>query len=178
MTHHYNIEVIKTNTHFKATYRDGKFRKLEHIRGRMDKPFLKQLGRIIPLYTQDIGDFNKEYDGKVNYTIITQEKSIYTQFLSEWSLFYEDYSGVPPKFTGVDGKALKGIIGYLTKVSTSQLEAIELWKVILDKWSSLNDFHKSNTDLKYINSKLNIILNAIKRQNSTYTSGTNRSVEL
>lgn len=163
MTHHYNIEIIATRTHFKVTYRDGKFRKLEHIRGTIDKPFLKALGRIIPLFTKDFGDYNSQFEGKVNYTIITQEKTTYSKFLSEWTLFYENYANMPPKFSGVDGKALKGIIGYLTKVSTSEQEALELWKVILGKWSSLSDFHKANTDLKYINSKLNIILNAIKK---------------
>lgn len=178
MTNHYNIEVIKTATHFKATYRDGKFRKIEHLRGKIDKAYLKAIGKIIPLYDADFGDYNKMFEGKVNYTVITHEKSLYSQFLSEWNLFYTNYAQVTPKFTGMDGNALKGIIAYLTKVSTSELEALELWKVILDKWDTLNDFHKSNTDLKYINSKLNVILNAIKKANSTYTSGTGRSVEI
>jgi len=169
MTTHYNIEITATQTHLKVTYRDGKFRKLEHLRGVISKDMLKNIGRIIPPKESDFSAFVKEFTNRVSYTRITQEKSLYSQFLSEWAIFYENFTQLPPKFTGADGAALKGIIGYLKKVSTNENEALELWKVLLSQWDTLNDFHKANTDLKYFNSKLNIILNGIFRQNNTYT---------
>lgn len=178
MTHHYSIEIIETKTYLKATYRDKKFRKLEHLRGVLNKNMMLQIGRIVPRHESDFPEFNKRHEGKVNFSIITQEKTIYTQFSDEWFSFYEGYRELPPKFMAADGKALKAIISYLTKVSTSEQEALELWKVILDKWDTLNDFHKANTDLKYINSKLNIIINAIKQQNNTNAKGTHGTVEL
>lgn len=177
MTHNYNIEVLQTKTHFKATYRDGKFRKLEHLRGKVDRPFMLAIGRILPLYTDDIPEFNKTHEGKVNYTIITQEKSLHTQFMSEWTLFYENYANIPPKITGADGKALKGIVGYLTKVSKTEAEALDSWRMILDRWSGLSKFHQENTDLKYINSKLNLIINAIKRSTNNSQDNFTKSME-
>lgn len=179
MTHHYNIEIVETNTHLKATYRDKKFRKLEHLRGKLDNAMLRQIGRIVPRHEDDFGDFNKAFENKVNYTIITQEKSLYTKFLDEWLHFYSEYAQLEPKFTGADGKALKQIIGYLQKLhGGNDNEALELWRVILSKWNTLPEFHQNNTDLKYINSKLNIIIHAIKQQNNTFASGTNSSVQL
>lgn len=178
MTHQFNIEIIDSKIHFKAIYRNKKFRRIELLRGKLTKPILKAIGRIIPFHIDDFSTYNVEFQGKVNYTIINQEKSLYSQFNEEWHSFYENFAGVPPKFTAADGKSLKGVIGYLKKISTNDNEALELWKLILDKWDGLSDFHKSNTDLKYINSKLNVLINAIKQKNNTNVSGTNYSVEL
>lgn len=178
MTNHYNIEVLETKTHFKATYRDNKFRKLEHLRGKITIPMLKAVGRIVPLFENAFKDYTTVFKGKVNYTLIENKKTLFSEFNDAWFSFYETYAGFPPKFTGADAKSLKYIISYLTKLSTNETEALELWKLILNKWHTLNDFHKDNTDLKYINSKLNIILNAIKQKNSSYSTGTSGSVEL
>lgn len=178
MTNHYTIEVIQTQTFFKVTYRDDKFRKLEHLRGKLDDAMLRQLGRIIPRLEANIEAFKIQHHANVNYTIITQVKSQFTLFKDTWETFYESFYQLPPKFTGTEGNALKGIITHLTRIGKSETEALALWQIILQKWHTLSDFHQQNADLKYINSKLNIILNAIKQQNNTYASGTDRSVEL
>ncbi|EGV44290.1 hypothetical protein BZARG_759 [Bizionia argentinensis JUB59] len=179
MTNHYNIEVLETQTHLKVTYRDDKFRKLEHLRGKLDDAMLKQLGRIIPRSESSMQSYINHYQSKVSYTKIETKKSLYTQFLDEWTAFFEQFSGLPPKFTGADGNSLKSIITYLTKLSAgSETEALALWKIILSKWHTVKEFHQQNTDLKYINSKLNIILHEIKQQGNTFTQGTNGSVEL
>ncbi|WP_417289636.1 hypothetical protein [Corallibacter sp.] len=178
MTNHYNIEIIETNTHLKVTYRDDKFRKLEHLRGKLDSAMLKQLGRIIPRTETEVDLFEIAYKDKVNYSKIEKEQTLYSQFLSEWYRFFERYTGLPPKFTGMDGKSLKSIITYLKQIGGSEQQALALWKIILSKWPTVKQFHQDNTDLKYINSKLNIILHEIKQQGNTYASGTNGSVEL
>ncbi|HCY83092.1 MAG TPA: hypothetical protein DHV22_16565 [Xanthomarina gelatinilytica] len=178
MTNHYNIQIIQTQTDFKLTYRDNKFRKLEHLRGTLDNAMLHQLGRIIPRTETNIESFAMAYKDKVTYTKIQQEKSLYTLFLDEWTSFFETFTGLPPKFTGMDGKSLKMIITYLKKIAGSENEALQLWKIILNKWHTVKQFHQDNTDLKYINSKLNIILHEIKQQGNTYSKGTNGSVEL
>lgn len=178
MTNHYNIEVIQTGTHFKATYRDKKFRKLEHLRGVLTKEMMREIGRIIPRNEDDISEFTQQHYLKVTYHRIATEKSLYTLFMEAWYRFYEDYTQLPPKFTGADGNALKAIITYLKQIGGSDGEALEAWKLILNKWGSLNDFHKANTDLKYINSKLNVIIKAIKHQNQTYAKGTGGSIQL
>lgn len=178
MTEYYNIEVIKTQTHFKVTYRDNKFRKLEHLRGDLNDAMLKQLGRIIPRTTTDFKAFTDTYKETVKYIQLETEKSQYSEFLTAWNVFYEDYYQLPPKFTGAEGKALKSIMTHLTRIGKTESEALALWQIILQKWHTLNEFHQANADLKYINSKLNIIINAIKQQSNTYTAGTNSSVEL
>lgn len=178
MTNHYHIEITATQTFFKVTYRDNKFRKLEHLRGTLNEAMLKQLGRIIPRMETDFEAHRTLHQGKVNYTIITTDKSLFTQFVEAWETFYEAFYQLPPKFTGAEAKALKSIITHLKRIGKSEPEALALWQIILQKWHTLSDFHQQNADLKYINSKLNIILNAIKQQNNTYASGTDRSVEL
>ena len=178
MTNHYNIEILKTGTHLKLTYRDKKFKKLEHLRGVLNNKMIHEIGRIIPPGEDDLTSFTLNYEGKVLYTDITPIKSLYSQYVSEWNTFYEAFTQLPPKFTGADGNALKAIISYLKKISTDEAEALATWKLILEKWDSLNDFHKANTDLKYISSKLNIIIHAIKHQNNTYTTSADGNIRL
>lgn len=178
MTNHYHIEITATQTVFKVTYRDSKFRSLQHLRGRLNDAMLKELGRIIPRLETNFEAFSKLHHGNVKYSCITADKTIYTQFVESWYSFYERFYQLPPKFTGVDGRAMKSIIAHLKLLGNSETEGLALWRIILEKWHTLNDFHKENADLKYIDSKLNIILNAIKQQNNTYAHGSDRSVEL
>ena len=178
MTTHYNIEIMETSTHLKVTYRDKKFRKIEHLRGVLNSGVIKAIGRLIPPNEANFDTYVKFFEGKIIYTLLTEEKSLYSSFNDEWHRFYEKQFSLPPKFTAAEGKSLKGIIAYLTKVSVNETEAFELWKVILEKWDTLSEFHQANADLKYINSKLNILINAIKKQNNTHASGTHGSVSL
>ncbi len=178
MTRHYNIEILETSTHLKATYRDKKFRKLEHLRGVLNAGMVKAIGRLIPPNEANFDEYVRFFKDKVAYTLLEEEKSLYSSFNDEWHRFYEKQFALPPKFTAAEGKSLKGIIAYLTKVSVNETEAYELWKVILEKWDTLSEFHQANADLKYINSKLNILINAIKKQNNTHASSTHGSVSL
>ncbi len=178
MTNHYTIKILKTSTVLKLTYRDKKFKRLEHLRGELNKNMIKEIGRIIPGHEDDLTSFKIEHNGTVTYTDITKVKSLYTQFLDEWDTFYTNFTQLTPKFTGADGNALKSIISYLKQISTDELEALATWKLILEKWHTLNDFHQANTDLKYINSKLNSIIHAIKHQNNTHTTSADGSVQL
>lgn len=180
MTTHYHIEITLTQALLKVTYRHGVFKKLEHVKGRLGANTLMQVGKIIPRTEADFEAYRAKYDGRVIYTPLVTVKSLYTQFVDAWHVFYESFYQLPPKFTGVEGKAMKSIIAHLKRLSNNdENEALAVWKIILQKWHTLDDFHKNNADLKYINSKLNIIINGIKQQNNTaFTSGTDRSVEL
>lgn len=178
MTHHYTVEIISKEVFFKATYRNGKFRKLEHLKGKLTRELMDSLGRIIPITEQEIEILNKKWFTKVNYLIVTRDKSIYTQFLEQWDYFYSTITNVPPKFTGADGNALKQIIAYLKKINGGiEEEALNNWILILESWDNLKAFHKENTDLKYINSKLNVIIREIQQKNGN-TSGTDSSVAI
>jgi hypothetical protein len=179
MTNHYTIEILETKTSFKATYRDNNFKKIEHLRGPLSDNLLKHLGKAIPRYETQFTDYKSQFKETIKYNQLVQVKSLYTLFLDHWMQFYQAFSEMPAKFTGADGKALKSIITHLKSLSAgNDTEALALWQLILEKWNTLSDFHQENTDLKYINSKLNIILNAIKRQNNTITGKSGGSVQL
>lgn len=168
MTNHYNIHIISSKTDLKVTYRDNKFRKIEHLRGTLDQTMMNALGKVIPVKETDFANFMISYKHKVIYTMLeTKPKTIYTQFSDEWHSFYNQFTGLPPKFSGADGNALKQIITYLKKLGGTDQEALVLWQLILSKWNTLNKFHQDNTDLKYINSQLNKILQNVKGSNQT-----------
>ena len=162
----------------KFTYRNKWFVKLELISGKLSIKELRAIGKIIPPHEDDLESFNKEFQGKVDYYIIVKDETIYQQFVGVWYNFYEDFMGIKPKFTGVDGKHLKQIITYLKRVNGTEETALEVWKTILDCWSDLDKFHKDNTDLKYINSRLNPIINAIKQKNQASTTSSGKKFQL
>jgi hypothetical protein len=176
MTHHYTIEIIETKTVLKITYRDSKFKKLEHVRGKLSSNMMEQIGRILPNKETDIPSFNVQHEGKVNYEIVSQEQSLFSKFTSEWFQHNNRKNGFDPKFTGADAGALKQVITYLTKVNEgNESLALDLWIVILDKQPLLTQFFQDNFDLKLINSKLNVIIRQIKQQtdaNATSAGGT------
>ncbi|MDB0603170.1 hypothetical protein PL373_18965 [Tenacibaculum maritimum] len=182
MTNHYNIEVLETSTHFKATYRDNKFRKLEHLRGKITIPMLKAVGRIIPLVEDSFAAYTIEFKDKVTYTSLSENKvaTIFSQFNTAWFRFFRtENNGLEPKFTGADGKALKQIINYLKGINNgNETAALANWDLLLNNWSSLSDFNQGQTDLKYINSRLNVIIREIIRNNGGNVTGTNGSVSI
>ncbi len=178
MTHHYSVEIIKKKVFLKVTFRNGKFRKIEHLRGKIDRQLMDSLGKVIPVGENEISFLNKKWFKKINYEIeVKKHISLYDQMVAKWFDFYLDWVGVKPKYTGADGKALKQIAKYLRSQSTSEDSALSDWCAILDNWEYLSDFHKKQKDLKYINSKLNVIINELKKDTSNL-GGTGNGVEL
>lgn len=171
MTHHYIIEIIKPKLFLKATYRNKKFRKIEHLRGKLDRSLMNSIGRVIPVNEDELPSFNREFENRVNYQIeVKQVQSLYTRFLNAWFQFYEDLMELKPKFTGADGKALNRIIAYLKTQSVDEEEAFNTWDFFLSNWNNLPTFHQKNTDLKYIDSKFNILINELKTNTITSSS--------
>lgn len=178
MTTHYHIEIQRTNIVLKLSYRSGTFFRLERVRGKLEDKYMKKIGKIIPLTEDDI--HNPEYNfSNVTYTKIVKQKSQFSKFNDAWFSFYENFTGMPPRFGAADGMHLKKIIKHLEAVGGSQGEALALWDTILAAWPKLSEFHRENTDLKYINSRLNVILTATKKALGTSgTGGANNSVSL
>jgi len=166
MTTHHTIELTATSTFIRVTYRAGKFKKLEHLRGTLNQEMLNHIGRIIPIQENELANFIKLYKDKVRYTQEIKQKSIYQLFNQEWFDFYIKLTRFAPKFTGADGRALKQIIAYLKSISTSEQEALTIWQQLLANWHTLSQFHQKNTDLKYINSQLNKLLQNVKANNT------------
>ena len=151
----------------KLIYKGGKFSKLEVKKGTLDGEYLKQIGLLIPPLESLIEEWQGTWGNRVTYREEeANPTSLYALFLDEWFAFYNRLFGVAPKYTGADGKALKQIIAYLTGNSADEEEALATWLYLLQHWQQLDEFHQRNTDLKYINSQLNKILQNAKRGNS------------
>lgn len=179
MTNKYLIHIIKSDMTLKVTYRNKRIITVTHQLGKFDEFVINHLGALLPVYEKDIPIKEQEYLGKVTYTLEVKQKSLYTLFLDEWYRFYEKTTGVPPKFTGADGKALKQVIAYLKQINNAnETVALQNWQLILTKWETLKEFHQDNTDLKYINSRLNVIIREIIKNNGASTTRTGRSVSI
>ncbi len=172
MTFQYCLNILKTNTSLKLSYKRGRFYKLETISGKaLNDVQIKNIHKIIPPTTDQVDFYAMEMEGKVTYEKVEKKISNYTQFLQAWFSFYEQTMEIKPKFTNVEGNSLKQIISYLTSNTGSQVKALEMWQTLLSLWNTLDDFHKRNPDLKYINSNLNRILTNVKRNNTTTKGG-------
>lgn len=169
MTRYLHIEILKTGTILKLTYRRDKFIKLE-LTGKLTEMQLRSIGTIIPPKWEMLEKYREQFREHCTYTPVIKEKSIYQQYVDAWYSFYEKYMKMPPRFNAIDGRHLKQIIAYLKELEGTDEKGLILWKSILSTWEDLDKFHQNNTDLKYINSRLNVILNNVKRATNNDTN--------
>lgn len=174
MTEHLIIFLKKPNKQLKATYRNGKLKKLDLP---MLKPeFLTAIGSVLPPTLSDLERFTQQWKDKVDYQLAEKKAgSLFKEMNDAWFVFYEEFMGIKPKFTGADGKALKEIEAYLMEIHQNTSSTLEFWKIILENWKYLDKFHLKNTDLKYISTRLNVIINEIKKR--TTDTGANAQDE-
>lgn len=180
MTTHYNIQLLKTKTNLKLTYRNGKFINLKHVRGLFDAKIIKHIGLVIPPKQSDLNAFIQTMEDRAIYTEeLKSPKSMHVKFKDVWYAFFRKENSIDPKFTGADGKALNQIISYLKDINNGDEDAaLANWQLLLDNWGELSAFHQKQVDLKYINSKLNVIIREIVKNKGGNTTGTNGSVSL
>jgi len=95
--------------------------------------------------------------------------TLFTQLIAEYHNFIISKIGVPPKINGVEGKAAKQILAYLSKITE---EPIVAWKFVLDHWDRVEPFLNNQIKLTQINSNLMNILNQIKNGKSTNKKST------
>ncbi len=164
-------KLIKASKTITIVYRNGKLLRIEN--GNLTRKELDSIGMIVPLNKSNLSDFVSHWAGKIEYTLEETQPTLHQEMVDLWIKFYEDFIGVPPKFTGADGKAMKDIRVHLTTIGGSPKDALFLWGGILKAWKDLEKFHHKNTDLKYINSRLNAILSEIKQNNSQNRQATN-----
>tara|TARA_R110000823_G_scaffold309594_1_gene433939 strand:+ start:8193 stop:8732 length:540 start_codon:yes stop_codon:yes gene_type:complete len=175
---HYTVHSPTTGRTLKISYKNGKFFRLEILSGKKFAPGQTwNLGTVIPATEDEMESYREKYP-TITYTKVEKQASTYQQYVGAWHGFYEKFMGYPPKFTGMDGKALNQIKTYLTKVGGNEVEGLELFEILLLNWHKLDKFHQENTDLKYINSRLNPLLNAVKKANQAGTGGADNSVRL
>lgn len=178
MTTHYLIHSIKTGRTLKVSYKGGNFFRLELAKGKkLEKDELMIIGVAVPSHEAELEEYQRTYKS-LDYTKIEPKQSMYQQYVSTWFAFYQNFRQLPPRFNKADGMHINQIKKHLTRISDQDQEGLELFKLILDNWHKLEEFHKDNTDLKYINSRLNVILNAIKKAGQAGTAGTDNSVSI
>lgn len=146
-----------------AEFSRGKLKKITLQKGKLTAEQWQKIGSILPPTESEVEEFKSRLKGVVTYEILEKTPSLYTQFLNVWFEFYERLTNIKPRFNTTDGKALKEIIKYFQEVSQDNNEALITWQVLLDKWQTLDAFHQKNTDLKYINSNLNKIIQNAKQ---------------
>ncbi|MGB0869498.1 MAG: hypothetical protein ACPGSD_07860 [Flavobacteriales bacterium] len=160
-------KLIKANQTIVIVYKNDALKRVEF--GKIGKVELDKIGMVIPHRKSDLPVFFEKWKDKVEYTLEEKEPTLHQEMVDAWHSFYEDFIGFKPKFNGADGKALKDIREHLTNIGGNPKEALILWKGILGMWKDLEKFHQKNTDLKYINSRLNAILSEIKTRNTNQT---------
>ncbi len=157
-------KLIKASKTITIVYRNGKLLRVEF--GSLKREEMDKIGMIVPLHKSNLSEFESHWVGKIEYTSLEIQPTLNQEMVDLWFKFYQDLMGFEPKFTGADGSAMKQIREYLTNVGGSPKEALALWGGVLNTWKDLEKFHQKNTDLKYINSRLNVILSEIKQKAS------------
>lgn len=159
--------IRNTQTVLQFAYnRSGKFVKMEVKKGALEGEYLRQIGQIIPPMESLVEEWQGNWAGRVLYSIEAEKEkapTLYSEFLSAWLEFYQQFAGVKPRFNAVEGKCLKEIIKYFQEIAKDDSEALQTWKILLQNWQNLDTFHQKNTDLKYINGNLNKILQNAKQ---------------
>lgn len=156
---------------YQITYKSGRFKRLDHIRGRLAPGQYEKLMITVPQLEAAIELFKKEYQGRIEYQAITEaKKSVFSTLLDKYVIWYQEQNNLRPKIDGVAGRHLKQIITYLKSQSASDDELVAVWDLILNKWNELDDFYKNQTELRQINTNLNIILTQIKNGNTARKS--------
>lgn len=108
---------------------------------------------------------NKNTNGKTHQTCI--------EIYHNW---YLERFKMKPQIDGGDAKAMKLILDYLRKNTTSEEESIAIWAELFKRYDSWSKFYKQQTRLKQINTFLSNIILELKLKPDG-NSSLNASVE-
>ncbi len=178
-TNHYilNITSKGADASYKVTYRNGKFFRLEAKRQKLSETQRNNLMMLVPDKEENISNI------KFNGVVFVPEqkagtKSLFSRFLDVYTNWYYLHTDINHRMNGIEGNSLKSIIKHLQNISVSDEEALVLWNQILSNWDKLNDFYKSQMELRQINSNINIILRQLKDDGNSKSKASNYADEL
>lgn len=178
-TNKYNLSFSTSTTKFVVSYANGIFKRLEYKGGGIYQIQWKHLDKVVPLEEQHIKQVVEHYEGRVIYD--RQEAAAtnrsFAEFRAVYWHFFESTNGVPPKFDGVEGNALKNIIAYITNITASPSEALAVWEQLLSNWNKLEEFYQKQTLLRQINSNLSQLLTQIKNGKGDSKSKAKRNAD-
>ena len=127
----------------------------------------------------NIKGFNENVDERLmenhkhNNTVNKTDNNLFSICIDVYNNFCLERVGVGCKMDGVEGKAMKLIIKYLsTQVKEKDDEQVyTAWEFILNNWDKLDDFLQKQVALRQINSNLINILNQLRNgKNKSKTS--------
>ena len=87
---------------------------------------------------------------------------LYSSLMAIYFDFVKQYTGVPPKVSEIEGKALKNIIKYLSSIQPNEEDIIIGWKAIFENFNKWDSFYQKQLKLSQIDSNLLNIINSIK----------------
>lgn len=124
----------------------------------------EDMNNISKTYVEHMENENENENENINGSVIEIKNMI-----ASWFEFYENRTGLKPKYGTVEGAKMKSIHKYLAQVikdNGSDNQPADLFKAILDNWEKIGDkwIRENALDLKIFESKINIIINGIKRK--------------
>jgi len=151
---------------FLAEYKNGKFHKVTHIRGKFNKDQFIQLMKVVPMVEKHLPIFRKYWSGKIEYKELVKSKSLYTMMIDAYAYFYETETKLKPVIDGVAGRAMKQLITKLKTQTPDEDEVLAVFQTLLDRWCDVPEFYQNQMELRQINSNINILLKALKNGKS------------
>jgi len=112
-------------------------------------------------------DMEKDKEGGAGGRLYSSLMAIYFDFVKQ-------HTGVPPKVSQIEGKALKNIIKYLMSIKPDEKEVEIGWKAIFENFNKWDAFYQKQLKLTQIDSNLMNIINSIK--NGKPTTNTRREI--
>lgn len=92
----------------------------------------------------------------------SETNKLYSSLMAIYFDFVKQHTGVPPKVSQIEGKALKNIIKYLLSIKPDANEVEIGWKAIFDNFQKWDSFHQKQLKLSQIDSNLLNIISSIK----------------
>lgn len=163
------IQIHSAKSVILAEFSKGNLKKITLQKGKLTAEMWQKIGMILPPTESDVTMFKERLNHVATFEVLEEKKSLYGLFLDAWFDFYERFTGLKPRFNATDGKHLKDIIKYFQEACQDSTEAVSTWQLLLDNWQKLDAFHQKNTDLKYINSNINKIIQNAKQLTSNGT---------
>lgn len=154
------IQVPGSKASFELTYVEGYFKSLKVLSGKLTQAKHESLLKLAPQFEKVILLLEREYGEKgITWTKVSSKSdSLFSMLLRAYCVWYEGKFQIKAKLSGVETNALKSIINHLVDVFPSENEAYDVFCTILSGWESLPAFYQKQTELRQINSYLNVLL--------------------
>ncbi len=167
----YLLTFTTVKTKCTITYSNGLFKRLEYNSGGMKAELWSYLSNIIPFEEHHIKLVTDKLGEKLKFEKFEpKQKSDFSLFLDVYYNWFQTKYNIKPKWTEVEGKALKQIITYLNKETANPAEALTIWQQVFTNWNKLETYYQRQNQLKQINGNFQIILTQLKDGTTTNTS--------